>query len=235
MKVVECGGQGTQLWFEAHLGKITGTRIADVIAKRKRGTDELQCRADMRLDLAVERVTKKPADHFVSYWMERGIEIEPLARASYELKTGTDAKIVDFVLHPTIEHAGCSPDGLIGEDGLVEFKCPKTNTHAEYLLGECVPSEYQPQMLWPMACTGRQWCDFVSYHPDWPEPLDLFVCRLQRDGQRIAMMEAEAEVFLKEVEGVEIRLRHGLAELVRESILPKAVIPNWRPESLGNA
>lgn len=230
MNIIHCGGQRTELWFEEHLGKLTSSRIADAIAKRKRGTDDLQCRIDLRMDLAVERVTQKPAEHFVSFWMERGIEMEPLAMASYELRKEVAVTKIDFVRHPEITWAGCSPDGLLGDDGLLEIKCPKRNTHAEYLLGERVPEEYIPQMTWQMACTGRQWVDFVSYHPDFPEPLDLFVCRLRRDNQSIAVMEAEATVFLKETADLTMRLRHGLEGMLRESLVPRAVIPTLSEE-----
>src|SRR5260221_6816951 len=227
MKIVDCGGQGTELWFNARLGCLTSSRIADAVARRKRNPKEpLQAYLDLRLDLAVERITKKPGEHFVSVWMERGDELEPLARAAYELRKETTVSTIDFVLHPEIAWAGCSPDGLVGDDALIEIKCPKRNTHAEYLLGEVVPEEYIPQMMWQMACTGRQFVDFVSYHPDFPDPLDLFICRLPRDNQAIAVMEAEATVFLKEAADLTLRLRHGLEGVLRQSLVPRAVIPN---------
>lgn len=231
MRTIDCGGQGTQLWFETRLGMLTSSRIADAIAKRKRNPKEpLQAYLDLRMDLAVERVTRKPAEHFVSQWMERGAELEPLARAAYELRTDASVSSVDFVLHPTMEWCGCSPDGITGEEGLIEIKCPKRNTHAEYLLGEVAPEQYVPQMMWQMACTGRQWTDFVSYHPDFPDPLDLFICRLNRDGQSIAVMEAEATVFLKETADLTMRLRHGLEGMLRESLVPRAQIPSFETQ-----
>lgn len=199
-------------WFAARIGCLTASRIADAVAKRTKGNGELQCRADLRLALAVERVTNKPSENYVSKWMERGVEMEPLARAAYELRRDVETEQVGFVIHPTLNWAGCSPDGLIGTDGLLELKVPKSTTHAEYLLGECVPEEYIPQMTWQLACCpGRQWNDFVSYCPDFPAPLDVFICRLNRDNQKIAVMEAESTVFLKEVEDLTLRLRHGLA------------------------
>lgn len=229
MKTVHCGGQGTELWFEQRLGMLTSSRIASAVTKRKRNPSEpLQAYLDLRMDLAVERVTKRPAEHFVSQWMERGSELEPLARAAYELRKDATVTTVDFVLHPTMEWCGCSPDGLCGEDGLIEIKAPKRNTHAEYLLGEVVPEEYIPQMMWQMACTERQFVEFVSYHPDFPEPLDLFICRLNRDNQKIAVMEAEATVFLKEAADLTTRLTHGLEGMLRASLVPRAQIPAWQ-------
>lgn len=220
MKIIDCGGQRTETWFEWHIGRLTSSRIGDVIAKRKRKpSEELQCRIDMRMELAVERITKKPAEHFVSKWMERGIELEPLARAAYELRTDAAISLADFVEHPTIEQAGCSPDGLDGADGLIEIKVPTPRTHAQYMLGERVPEEYEPQMLWQLACCPeRKWNTFVSYCPDFPEPLDLFVRRLPRDDQRIAAMEAEAVKFLEEVGATVVRLTGGLAAALRHSL-----------------
>lgn len=212
--------QGDPEWLASRIGCLTASRIADVIAKRKgKSTEDLQGRIDLRLALAVERVTNRVTENYVSFWMERGTEMEPLARASYELRTGAETEQVGFVLHPTIQWAGCSPDGLAGMDGLLEIKVPKPTTHAEYLLGECVPEIYVPQMMWQMACCpGREWNDFVSWCPDFPEPLDLFICRLRRDNQQIAVMEAAATVFLKEVADLELRLRHGLVGALEASL-----------------
>jgi hypothetical protein len=212
-------------WFAMRIGCLTSSRVADAVARRKRkpkdGTEAppLQAYLDLRMELAVERVTSKISDNYVSRWMERGLELEPLARAAYELRTGTETQQVGFVLHPSLNWAGSSPDGLCGENGLVELKVPKPTTHAEYLLGETVPEQYIPQMTWQMACCrGREWNDFVSYCPDFPAPLDLFVCRLKRDQQAIDVMEAQAAVFLKEVEDLTLRLRHGLAGMLEASI-----------------
>lgn len=224
MNAVDCI-QGSQEWLESRIGCLTASRIADAVAKRKRGTEDLQSRIDLRIDLAVERVTNKPTASFVSEWMTRGVELEPLARAAYELRTNTETEQLGFVLHDSIEWSGCSPDGLVGRDGMVQFKCPKPSTHAQYLLGECVPEEYTPQMMWEMACCDRQWSDFASYCPDFPEPLDLFICRLPRDEKRIAEMQAEAVKFLSEVEALVIRLKSGMEGALRASLVPRAVIP----------
>jgi putative phage-type endonuclease len=213
-----CEEQGTKEWFDCRMGCLTGSRVAAALAVRKKGNGDLQSRIDMRLELAVERVTNKPTENFVTEWMARGIELEPLARAAYELRTGTETEQTGFVLHESIQWAGCSPDGFLAPNGMVQFKVPKRGTHASYLLGEVVPEEYQPQMLWEMAVCGRQWSDFVSYCPDFPEPLDLFICRLPRDDKRIAEMEAEAVKFLAEVETTVLHLRGGLEAVLEESI-----------------
>lgn len=225
MKVIDCGGQRTETWFDWHLGRLTSSRIADAVSKRKRNpTEPLQAYLDLRMELAVERVTRKPAEHFVSVWMERGIELEPLARAAYELRTDRTVNTVDFVLHEANEQWGASPDGVIGDEGVLEIKVPKRETHAEYLFGGCVPTEYLPQCHWLMACTGMQFVDFVSWCPDFPDPLDVFICRLPRDEKIIAEMEAAAAKFIQEVDATVLRLKEGMEGVMRMSLVPKAVI-----------
>jgi putative phage-type endonuclease len=227
---IACPTQGTAEWFAARMGCLGSSRIYDAVTKRKNGDKPLQARIDLCFELAVERITRKPMEHYVSKYMEIGREREPLARAAYWMRTGSEAEQIGFVLHPSIKWAGCSPDGLVGDDGLVEFKCPKSTTHAEYIIGEAVPDDYKPQMFWQMAVTKSAWNDFVSYCPDFPEPLDLFVCRLYREEAIISAMEGEAVKFLAEVEALTARLRRD----VKPSIVPAAVIPEW-DESLHDA
>lgn len=201
MNAIECE-QGSAEWFQARLGCLTASRVADAIAKLKRKDTEAMARHDLRLELACERITGKVSEHYISQWMEQGIEREPIARVEYGIRNGLDVETIGFVYHPTIKWAGCSPDGLVGDDGLIELKCPKVETHLEYLLEDKLPDRYLPQMLWQLACTGRQWNDFVSYHPDMPEDLQLFIKRLPRNEEAEATikdMEAEAEKFLAEV------------------------------------
>lgn len=221
MNIVECGGQGTQEWWDNRLGMLTSSRIADAITKRKRNpSEELQGRKDLKLELAVERLTRKPSEHFVSDWMARGTELEPLARAAYELRTGQSIELIDFVLHPDRENllwAGCSPDGLC-DSGLIEIKCPKPSTHTGYLLNGCVPELYVPQMQWQMACCECLSNTFISYCPDFPAPMDLFMSTLCNSPQRIAEMEAEAQKFLSEVEALTERLKGGVESQLRKSI-----------------
>ena len=224
--------QGTQEWFDIRVGRLTSSSIVDAVTKRKRKpkdgsvAEPLQAYLDLRLDLAVERVTKQPVDHFVSRWMQEGKDKEPLARVAYELHKDVEVQQVGFALHPEIEWAGASPDGLVGDDGLVEFKCPKMNTHGEYILLECIPEQYIPQLIWQLACTGRKWVDFVSFHQSFPGPLGLVIHRLHRNEETIAVMEAEATVFLKETADLTMRLTHGLEGLLRQSLITRAVIPN---------
>ena len=192
-------------WYAARVGKVTASRIADVMATIKSG--EAAARANYRAELIAERLTGNSGESFTSAAMERGIELEPFARAAYEAHKVIMVDQVGFIDHPSIEWSGASPDGLVGDVGLIEIKCPNTSTHIGYLTAGVVPSKYQPQMLWQMACTDREWCDFVSYDPRLPGNLSLFVVRFERDDKRIKEMESEVKRFLEEVEETVARLR----------------------------
>ena len=188
--------QRTEEWFAARLGKVTASRVADVLAKIKSG--ESASRKNYKMELVVQRLTGKPQESFTNAAMEWGTEQEPFARMAYEAHTGTFVKEEGFVDHPTIEGFGCSPDGIVGE-GLIEIKCPNTANHIETVLENKVPSKYIPQMQCQMACTGAKWCDFVSFDPRVPEDLQLFVVRVERDQEYIDAMEVEVKQFLSEV------------------------------------
>jgi putative phage-type endonuclease len=179
-------------------GKVTASRVADVLSKVKSG--ESAGRKNLKMDLVAERLTGKPTDSFTNSAMQWGTEQEPFARIAYEAYRNLFVEQIPFMDHPTIEWFGCSPDGLVGEDGLIEIKCPNTTMHIEYIQDGKPPSRYIPQMMAQMACTGRKWCDFVSFDPRMPEELQLFVVRLNRDDVYIQEMEAEVKQFLNEVE-----------------------------------
>ena len=189
--------QRTDEWFTARLGKVTASRVADVIAKTKTGYGA--GRANYMADLVVERLTGKKAQGFTNAAMEWGTEQEPHARAAYSAKTGIMVEEVGFIDHPTVAMSGASPDGF-AEEGLIEVKCPNTATHLEYVLAELPPLKYFTQMQWQMACTGRPFCDFVSFDPRLPERLQLLVVRIPRDDDYIKMLEQEVTVFLQELD-----------------------------------
>lgn len=188
--------QRTEEWFAAKLGKVSASRVADVLAKIKSG--ESASRKNYKMELVVQRLTGKPQESFTNAAMEWGTEQEPFARMAYEAHTGTFVKEEGFVDHPTIEGFGCSPDGIVG-DGLIEIKCPNTATHIETVLENKAPSKYIPQMQCQMAVTGAKWCDFVSFDPRVPDDLQLFVVRVERDQEYIDSMEVEVKQFLSEV------------------------------------
>lgn len=185
-------------WFAARLGKVTASRVADVIAKTKSGYST--SRANYLAELLAERLTGNPAVAFHNAAMNWGTEQEPEAVAAYEWRTDAAVELVGFVSHPSIDMSGASPDGLVGDDGLLEVKCPLTANHIETLRGAAVPEKYLTQMYWQMACTGRAWCDFVSFDPRLPESMRLFVKRIPRDPARIAELEAEVSAFLAELD-----------------------------------
>ena len=190
--------QRTDEWFQARLGKVTASRVADVMAKTKTGYSA--SRDNYMAQLIVERMTGKPAESFSNAAMEWGTAQEPFARAAYEVAQSVMVEEVGFVQHPSIEQAGASPDGLVGDDGLVEIKCPNTATHIETLLSQSVPAKYLPQIQWQLACTNRSWCDFVSFDSRMPEGAQLFVKQVTIDRDYIAQMEQEVNKFLSEVD-----------------------------------
>ena len=189
--------QRSDEWFAARLGKVTASRVADVIAKTKTGPSA--SRENYSTQLVLERLTNKQAESYTNAAMQWGTDTEPMARQAYELKRGLFVNETGFVDHPTIEMSGASPDGLVGTDGLIEVKCPNSATHMETMLTQKVPAKYIPQMMWQMACTGRNWCDFVSYDPRFPENLQIFIERVTYDPTYVRMLELEITQFLDEV------------------------------------
>ena len=189
--------QGTQEWLLARCGKVTASRVADIMAKTKSGYSA--SRGNYMAELVCERLTGVPTDTFKSAAMEWGTAHEPHARAAYEAVGGVLVEEVGFVPHPSIPDAGASPDGLVGSVGLIEIKCPYTATHIETLLSGKVPDRYNTQMQWQMACTGRTWCDYVSYDPRMPENMRLFLARVFRDQSAILAMETEVLIFIHEL------------------------------------
>ncbi|MBR1032722.1 lambda exonuclease family protein [Bradyrhizobium liaoningense] len=189
--------QGSPEWKALRCGRVTASRVADVVAKTKTGYSA--SRANYLAQLIAERLTGSPTETYTNAAMQHGTETEPEARAAYEFYQGVTVEQVAFVSHPKIDQAGASPDGLVGADGLVEIKCPNTATHLETLLGQAVPAKYVDQMQFQMACTGRQWCDFVSYDNRMPEHMRMFVRRVQRDAKRINELETEIAGFLLEM------------------------------------
>lgn len=189
--------QGTLAWRQLRAGKVTASRIADVMARTKSGYSA--ARENYLTELVIERFGVI-SDGFTNSAMLWGTEQEPFARAQYELESGALVEQVAFIDHPFIPMAGASPDGLVSNDGLLEIKCPNSATHFNYLLEGVVPEKYKPQMAWQMACTNRLWCDFVSYDPRVPEALQYFEIRYERDDSYILEIESEVNKFLDELE-----------------------------------
>lgn len=215
INIINCE-QGSAEWLKARMGRITGSRIFAVLDRNRKGEEGAK-RRDLKATIMAEMLTFEPEpEGFVSYEMRWGTDNEPMARASYEVKTGNMVDQVGFIAHPTNARFGVSPDGIINPtgtldgitsiEGMLECKCPKTSTHLGYLLADAVPEAYEAQMQWEMGNTDAGWNDFVSYDPRLPEHLQLFVKRLMRDNALIAELESEASAFLDEVDALIGRL-----------------------------
>lgn len=198
--------QGTKEWFDVRRGKITASRVKDVVAVLKSG-GESASRADYKMQLALERMTGQTAESFCSKDMIWGTETEPLARLAYCVHTGLDVDEVGFIDHPDVLRSGASPDGLVGDSGLVEIKCPKTTTLVEWAVDGKVPTSHLDQMQWQMECSGREWGDFVAYDPRMPSGSQLFIRRLPRDEARLIFLRNEVSVFDQEVEELIEKIR----------------------------
>jgi len=189
--------QRTPEWFAARCGKVTASRIADLRAKTKTGWGA--SRDKYVAQLVVERITGTVAPSFQNAAMQWGTETEPQARAAYEFEEDATVVEVGFVDHPSIPMAGASPDGMVGDDGLIEIKCPESHTHLDTLLSEKIPEKYVQQMLWQMACTKKRFCDFVSFDPRMPPHLQYWCKRVHADQEAIAAIEKDVVEFLEAV------------------------------------
>ncbi len=187
--------QRTEEWLTARAGKVTASCLDDVMAaKTTAGYQNYMAK------LICERLTGRAEQTPVSAAMQRGTDLESLARDFYVVETGAMVEEVGFYEHPSILNSGASPDGIIGTDGLIEIKCPNTATHIKTLESKKPALKYMRQMQWQMACTGRKWCDFVSFDDRLPEHLSFFCTRIERDDEMIAELEKSVTTFLNELE-----------------------------------
>jgi putative phage-type endonuclease len=198
--------QGTDEWFAAKLGKVSGSRINDAVSFLVKG-GESEKQKTYKMELIAERLTGKRVEFYQNAAMKWGTDNEENARYEYEIITGNFVDQVGFIEHPFLEWAGASPDGLV-EDGLVEFKCPNTTTHIKYMLDGVVPDAYKNQMLWQMICCERKtWCDFVSYDPRMPEGLEIFKIRYEPTMEAMDELEESVNKFLTNVSELENQIR----------------------------
>ena len=189
--------QRTTEWFAQRCGHLTASRIADMMARTQKGWGA--SRANYAAQLIAERLTGVAESGFTSAAMQHGIDTEAAARAAYGFMQDVEVIEAPFVLHPRLAWSGASPDGFVGDDGLVEIKCPNTATHITTLRGGEIPDKYIKQMQWQMACTERDWCDFVSFDPRMPVEMQLHIQRVDRDNDLIAEIESAAIGFLDEI------------------------------------
>jgi hypothetical protein len=203
--IVNCE-QGSPTWREARCGMITASRCADVIATlKKRGKkdpEEAAARRNYRAELIAEILSGVPAEKYVTREMQWGLDQEPFARAAYEMEFDVMVEPGGFITHPYLPRFGCSPDGLVGDDGMVQIKCPTTSTHLGWILSGNIPLEHGVQMLAELAVTGRKWNDFVSYDPRLPRHLQLWGRRFTAKQEHIALLEDHVTVFNAEIEHV---------------------------------
>lgn len=197
--------QGSDEWKQARLGHVTASNIAEVMSKGK-GTAEAVGRYKYKVKLVAERLTGAAGESYTNAAMQWGIEQEQFACIAYEAQKETFVDKIGFVLHPDIKWLGVSPDRIVGQDGLIEVKCPNTTTHLDYLFDNKVPAEYYKQIQCQLWVTGRQWCDFVSYDPRLPKRNQLLIVRTERNEKLIAEMKTETEKFLAEVENLIMKL-----------------------------
>lgn len=192
--------QGSDEWRLARCGSLGASQVHEALAKTKSGAWGAG-RANIMAALICERLTGIPEDGYVSAAMTWGTETEAQARVFYELIEGVSVSPVGLIRHPRIVGAHSSPDGLVGDDGAVEIKCPNSATHIETICGAKIPAKYATQVQWHLACSGRAWCDFISFDPRMPEDLRMIVQRVPRDAAVIAEMEEAVIDFLAELDG----------------------------------
>jgi putative phage-type endonuclease len=241
--------QNSAEWLDVRCGRITASRMADVVTtlKRKSKSGEKGDKAagyeKYMLELVAERMTGRTAESYVSPWMDRGSEFEPLARAAYEIGTGAMVDRIGFAIHPLMDFSGASPDGLVDTDGCLEIKVPKTETHIAWRRAKVVPEEYLPQMHWEMECCERNWNDFVSFAPEMPSYAQVFCVRLDYDPliaaeyrQHVADLNGEVEAIIAEMGGTPTTyslkelLRKSVAEIDAEQFITDADLPKWAHE-----
>lgn len=190
--------QGTDEWLLQRCGKVTASRIAELTARTKSGWGA--SRANYMAELIAERLTGKPTEKYVNAAMEHGTRTEPEARNVYGFMYGLDVQQVGFIEHPRIAMSGASPDGLLGDFGLIEIKAPQIAKHLDTLLNETVDDRYVKQVSWQLAVTGRAFCDFVSYCPSLPVEMRMWVHRIERDDKLITELEEQVQEFLHELD-----------------------------------
>lgn len=198
--------QRSDEWYKVRLGKVTASRAKDVLAIGVRG-GELTARKNYREDIVGELLTGLPADpdQYINYEMKWGMVCEPIARGIYQMTNKCIVEDAPFFEHPNLK-CGVSPDGLVtdtttGEIGLLEIKCPRSSNHLfKSMITKSVPKEYIPQIQMQLWLTDRAWCDFVSFDSRLPRGLQIFIQRVERDDEYIAMLEVEIKKFLGEVD-----------------------------------
>jgi putative phage-type endonuclease len=193
--------QGSAEWFASRLGKVTASKVYDVMAKTKSGYGA--ARKNYMMELLCQRLTGAREEGFTNAAMQRGNDLEPMARGRYEIENDLLVSETGLIDHPEIEGFAASPDGVVGDDGLIEIKCPNTATHIDFMKTGKINPRYLSQMTAQMLCTGRNWCDFVSFDDRLPENLEYRVQRYELDKAFAIEMLFEVRKFLDELSALE--------------------------------
>lgn len=201
MEIIKDIEQGTPEWFALRYGWITASMFKAVISKGK-GSAPSKTRLSYMYQVAAETVSEMRQESFTSEYMEWGTETEPQAREMYEFVSGNEVEEVTFIRLGDDHKVGCSPDGIIGDDGMIEIKCPKTTTQVETFLSGKMPTTHNAQVQGQLWVANRQWCDFVSFDPRIAGDASYFCQRIERDDEYIK--ELEAKCFQFEIDLIEI-------------------------------
>ena len=201
MQIIDNIEQGSDEWIALRFGWITASKFKDVLAGGQGKT-----RKSYMYNIASEILTGERAESFSNEYMEWGTQTEPQARAMYELRTGNKVEQVSFIKHGTLK-SGCSPDGLIGDDGMIEIKCPKTSTQIETFISGKMPSGHNAQVQGQLWVSGRAWCDFVSFDPRINGAASYMCIRVERNEEYIKNLETSVSVFEKDLNELLIKLR----------------------------
>jgi putative phage-type endonuclease len=203
-RIIRDIAQGSPEWMALRVGKIGGSRISDLLTEGRNGAESLTKRK-YKNELIRERLTGRKLDTYKTPAMQRGIDLEPMARAWYEVKYNTFVDQVAIVLHPFIDGGQCSPDGVVeATNSLIEIKIPNPENHLDNILtGGKQLEQYYDQVQWQLACMPeKEFCDLVSYDPEMPDHLQGFVKRIYRDDEYIQTMQNAVIAFLSEIETI---------------------------------
>lgn len=193
MKIITDIEQGSKEWLDLRLGKITASRVGDIVTNGKGGKPSKTSESYMN-ELLSEILTGSQVDFYVNNAIAWGNECEPQARAMYELENDVDVEEVAFI--QITDFIGVSPDGLIGNDGLLEIKCPTSKKQIERALSDCFHSEYKSQIQMQLWVSGRNWCDFVSFDPRINGKASYLQERVYRDEEYIDEMKSKVNEFV---------------------------------------
>ena len=200
--------QGSEEWVKQRLGKVTASVIHKVYSDKLTATKK-----NLMRSLALERLSGSRMSNIKTVDMARGLAIEPLARKAYEIATQQKVSLVGFISHPDIKNAGASPDGLIGEKGFIEIKCLNIRNHNQIIKNKKIPKQYYYQMQFQLACSQREWGDFVAYHPEADE--SLYIERVAPEHNIIQELQSKVINFLTDVEQLFNEIKKSNAEELR--------------------